>query len=219
MKFLIIILILSVSQKGFSRIKRIDEKEIDLAKPFRVYMTSGRSTILEFPCEINHTVLGLEEDINLKTGPDNKKTITLWLTSPSVQPTNLTVKCDEEYYVFDIIPNNNNHQDFINIVDTFDSRTEKSLKLIASSDKVAKSENKIRSEESEFEINEKDLMYEVESSQKRFNHSNKDDQILEALNKNSKPRKFIKTITSDELMAEISQSKSKIKSKKEREAL
>ena len=219
MKFLITILILLLSQNGFSKIKRIDEKEIDLAKPFRIYMTSGRSTILEFPCEINHTVLGLEEDIKLKTGPDNKKTVTLWLTNPSVQPTNLTVKCDEEYYVFDIIPNNYNHQDYINIVDAFDSRSERSLKLIASSDNLVNHSRNRNIDESEFEVDEKDFMYEIGSSQKIAHRQVNDDQILKALNKNSKPKRFLKTITSEELMAEIRKSQSKIKNKNEREAL
>ena len=206
MRYLIVLFLFLYSQASFSKIKRIDEKEIDLSKPFRIYMTSGRSTILEFPCEINHTVLGLEEEIKLKTGPDNKRTLALWLMSPSVQPTNLTVKCDEEYYVFDIIPNNHNHQDFIDIVDAYDSRTHRELKLIASS-KAKTREIK----NSEFEVNEGDLLYEIKKSKKSQKKIN-DDLILKALNKNSKPKKYVRTITTKELIEEMEKTK---KSEKE----
>ena len=159
-------------------------------------MTAGRSTILEFPCEVNHTVLGLEEEIKLQTGPDNKKTVTLWLNSPVVQPTNLVAKCSDEYYVFDIIPNKYNHQDFVDIVDAFDSRTETKLELIASSANPPA----IKTDQSEgFEINESDLLGEI----KKSSDPTPQELILKALNKNSKPKRYIRTVTQEEFEAEV----------------
>lgn len=202
MKYSLFLMIFLFSFSTFSKVKRIDEKEMDLSKPFRIFMTSGRSTILEFPCEINHTVLGLEEEIKLKTGPDNKKTVALWLMNSQVQPTNLTVKCDEEYYVFDIVPNNHTHQDFINIVDAFDSRRSKKLELVAhSGDKTRRGPKSSR-----FEVRKKDLLHEITSSQKPGRRKKKkdlDDLVLERLNKNTKPRRLIKTLSSQEFFEEI----------------
>jgi hypothetical protein len=190
---------LAFSANLFAGIERISEKEIDLSKPFRVYMTSGRSTILEFPCEIGHTVLGLEEEIKLITGPDNKYTVVLWLMNPSVQPTNLTVKCGNEYYIFDIIPNNHTHQDFINIVDAFDSRSKDDLTLINSSSSLSSSKDALDEVDSEFEIKESDLL----ETRNSHEHEISEDEILNTLNLKSTPKSLVRTISNEDFMREL----------------
>ena len=166
-----------ISQIGFGKVKRISEKEVDLSKPHPIYMTAGRATLLDFPCDITPTILGLTNDITATIGPDNKNTMTLWVNSDGSQPTNMIVKCNDEVFVFDILPNRSNHQDYINIVDYYDGRFRKNRKLISSSwsKKVAKQPS-----------NRKLI---ASSSQKRVKP--KDDPVLRILNKNRKPKKLI----------------------------
>lgn len=137
-KWLIIYCVLGalffISPKVFAKqIDRILETEVDLSKPYIIYMTPGRSTLVELPCDISHTILGLTGDVKVTIGPDSLKNMSLWLSEDGSQATNVTVKCDDEVFVFDIYPNKYNHQDYINVTHYFDGRRSQNRKLVSSS--------------------------------------------------------------------------------------
>lgn len=113
-----VLLVLNLSF-GFAKVSRISEEEVDLSKTKLIYMTPGRSTLIDMPCEISHSLLGLNQDIKIVIGPDDKNTFTLWVMSAQSQPTNLTVRCGGEVFVFDIFPNRHNHQDYIKVMDYY----------------------------------------------------------------------------------------------------
>jgi len=114
-------------------VERISETEMDLSKPMLLHITSGRSTIIEFPCEVSHAVLGLEGDIKVKIGPDSKKSLIVWLLRKGALSTNLTVKCKGRFFVFDIYPNSVNHQDIVRIKRSFKGAKGEVRNLVASS--------------------------------------------------------------------------------------
>ncbi len=173
-------MILLISTKpSLAEVSRISDKEFDLSKPQIVYMTPGRSTVVDFPCEISHSILGLTHDVKVRIGPDSKTTMTLWISSEQSQPTNLTVKCDDEIYVFDIYPNNFNHQDYVKIVDSFDGRTKAKRALVSSSSR-------------DLRKNEKDDKKLIAQSKTLKNVSNNfDSQILGRLNVKKKTKKLL----------------------------
>lgn len=104
---------------SFAKVSRISEQEVDLRKTKLIYMTPGRSTLVDMPCEISHSLLGLDQDIKIKIGPDDKNTFTLWITGEKSEPTNLTLRCGGEVFVFDILPNKHTHQDYIQVIDYY----------------------------------------------------------------------------------------------------
>ena len=128
---IILSLILLVSAKT----PRISEIEFDLSKPYLIYMSAGRSSVMDFPCDIQHAVLGLHNDIKLDFAPDSPRTLHLWLSHDFSQPTNLVVRCDKKVFVFDIKPSRSNHQDYVNITDYYAEKPEitKTIRLISSS--------------------------------------------------------------------------------------
>ena len=114
-------------------VDRISETEMDLSKPMLLHITPGRSTIIQFPWEVNHAVLGLEGDIKVKIGPDSKKSLIVWSLRKGAQSTNLTVKCKGRFFVFDIYPNSVNHQDIVRIKRSFEGGKKEVRNLVASS--------------------------------------------------------------------------------------
>lgn len=177
----IIMLQFVVAFNSFAGVKRISETEMDRSRPNLIYMTPGRSTLLDFPCEISHAILGLTNDIKMTIGPDSKKTMSLWLSSDQSQPTNLTVKCDSEIYVFDIYPNSNNHQDYLNIIDSYDKRVQKNRKLISSSESARKKRPR-----------EKKKLISSSKSYNRVKKVGLETRILKELNKNQAKRELLK---------------------------
>lgn len=128
-------IILSLIAIAFSKTDRISEIEFNLSKPHLIYMTAGRSSVMDFPCDVHHAVLGLHNDIKVEIGPDSPRTLNLWLSHDFSQPTNLVIRCDKKVFVFDIKPSRTTHQDYINITDFYESSVNsfKTMKLIATS--------------------------------------------------------------------------------------
>lgn len=122
-----LILMMSVSL-SFS-VDRISEQNFDLKKTKRIYMTAGRASVLDFPCDIHTTVSGLHDDIKWEIGPEKSNHLVLWLSDETSEPTNLIVRCEERVFVFDVLPSESNHQDYVKINKAFkySSNTRKSL--------------------------------------------------------------------------------------------
>lgn len=158
---------------------RISEVSHDLSKTSTIKMTVGRSTVVDFPCEISHATLGLTDDIKIKVGPDSKKTMTIWLSGASSQPTNLSVKCEGEMYIFDILPSTRSHQDYIVITDSFDQRRRSHKKLVASSLSNSKPLSRVKGK------------LVASSAIPETQPSTRSDHILQRLNRGKSARKLI----------------------------
>ena len=187
-----------------ARVKRVTQENIDLSKPHRIFMTVGRTTMIDFPCEITPTIVGLTEDIKLTIGPDSKRTMSLWIGSEESQPTNMIVKCEGAVFVFDIIPNRENHQDYIDITNYFDGREKRNRRLISTSARPkARKElrRKLVDASSDVPTVQKTSRRLIDSSKKRKIRQHRrtqrlsldDQEILRALNRKKTKRKLIST--------------------------
>ena len=123
-----LIILITIFFSADAKIKRISDQEMDLTRVRLIYMTPGRSTLVDMPCDISHSIIGLDEDIKITIGPEKKSTMSIWMSSDRSQPTNLTVRCGGEVFVFDLYPNKVSHQDYINIVDYYYEKEASSLK-------------------------------------------------------------------------------------------
>jgi|GEM_PF-2414734 len=167
-----------LSQTAIGKVDRISEQSMDLSKPMKIRMTPGRSSVLEFPCKISHTILGLDGDVKTTIGPDNKESMALWLSGEASKPTNIIVKCEGQIFVFDIVPTKHSHQDYVVIEDVFDSRRRRSRKLIDSSSRASA----LKAEPTKLKL--------IASSSDKVAEPIQD-QVLKALNKRSKTKKLI----------------------------
>jgi len=170
-----LVFFLTTSSEAGTKVARISEPDMDISKPMVIRMTAGRATVVDFPCEVLPTILGLTNDIVAKVGPDSLKTLTLWVHSDVSQSTNMIVKCEGEVFVFDILPNRQNHQDYINIQHSYDGRRRATRTLIASSKtRIKPTKRKL-----------------IASSKDASSPEWKKELILEALNRDSHPKKLI----------------------------
>lgn len=99
--------------------ERISAIYFDHGKVARLYLYPGRTTLLDFPCEVTKAVPGPASDIETVLGATDKSELDVWLKSGASQPTNLTVRCSKDVFVFDVIPSRATHQDYVQIVGSF----------------------------------------------------------------------------------------------------
>lgn len=142
----LIFFIFSLSAQA--KVDRISDIEFDISKPQPLYMAPGRSTVVDFPCEIEHTILGLHNDIRVEVGPNSSKSIIIWLSNDFSQSTNLIIRCDRKVFVLDVIPSVNTHQDYLRVVDYLDQRN----LIFINKELISNSKNSNKS--SKFEIKE-----------------------------------------------------------------
>ncbi len=102
--------LIGFSSYGFKRVNRVILKE-DSA--LRIYLSAGRISVLQVPCEINKVLVGSPNDLSVSMG---KKEIHLLLKKWKSQPTNLLVKCKKSYLIFDIVPSKITHNDLVEVL-------------------------------------------------------------------------------------------------------
>ena len=104
------------SKKG----SRIGSLLFDHSKVYTLELHVGRVSLIHFPCLIKKATLGSPQDITAAPSLKDKKELFLWLKTEKAKPTNLIVNCVKNTFVFDIKPSKFNHQDYLNIVLSFE---------------------------------------------------------------------------------------------------
>lgn len=105
----------------FSKYDRIQETSVDLSKPIPIYLSTGRSSLLDFPCSIISATAGPGRDVETHIGRTNPKEIHIYLRSSNSQNTNMIVRCDKAVFIFDIFPSKTSHQDYLKIASFYGS--------------------------------------------------------------------------------------------------
>lgn len=100
---------------GHAEVKRISSSYKDLSKSQKIYLHAGLISVLEFPQNIIEVRLGNPKSIKAQISQVSNRELTLYLNQQTVEPTNLIVKSDKRFYVFDIIPSKSSHQDYVKI--------------------------------------------------------------------------------------------------------
>ena len=80
-----------------------------------IYLTPGRSAVIDFPCAVTKASGGTGGDLHTTLATSLGNEVDLSLDSAASRPTSLIVRCKERVFVFDIIPSKNTHQEYIKI--------------------------------------------------------------------------------------------------------
>ncbi len=99
--------------------QRILSQFFDLSKNKKLYLYSGRVSLIEFPCAVEKIILGSANDLKVHRDKNSPKELYLWLESPKAQSSNLIVKCDQRFFIFDVYANRASHQDYLKILSGF----------------------------------------------------------------------------------------------------
>lgn len=113
--FKIIALISVVSSVVLADVKRISSVYKDLGQSQKIYLHAGLISVVEFPQSILEVRLGNPKSIKAQLSQVSPRELTLYLSQQAVEPTNLIVKSEKRFYIFDIIPSKASHQDYVKI--------------------------------------------------------------------------------------------------------
>lgn len=106
---------------AFAQTDRISTVSHDLAHVDKIYVAAGLVSVLEFPQNIIEVRVGDLSSVKAIISQVSPKELTIYLSSSASKATNIVVRAEKKIYVFDIVPNNSNHQDYVKIRSTFGS--------------------------------------------------------------------------------------------------
>ncbi|MFZ3229922.1 MAG: hypothetical protein WA160_06945 [Pseudobdellovibrio sp.] len=101
---------------------RIEATHINRLEPHKIFMTFGRSTVIVMPCNVVSFSDGPTKDIQALLNERDSKMLEVWFLKNSPEPQELKVFCQDEKYVFDIMPNKYTHQSIFEVTHSFRSR-------------------------------------------------------------------------------------------------
>lgn len=80
-----------------------------------IYLTPGRSSVIDFPCQVTKASAGTGGDIHVSLATSVANEIDLALDNSFSHSTSLIVRCKEMVFVLDIIPSKTTHQEYVMI--------------------------------------------------------------------------------------------------------
>ena len=107
-------------------------------KTQKIHLYPNRVSLIQFPCAVQKTISGSSLDLNVRIDNNTPQELYLWLKSAKAEPTNLIVKCQEKFFIFDIYAQKHSHQDYIKILSGFQSPKLKLKKIDGSGKKARK---------------------------------------------------------------------------------
>lgn len=121
MKFLSFITIITMSFKILA-VERIENKIINRSNANEIYMTYGRSTVFIFPCNVMSFSDGPTHDIQGILNERNSRMLEIWFSKNNPETQELKVFCQDQNFVFDILPNSRIHQSIFEVDKSYRSR-------------------------------------------------------------------------------------------------
>lgn len=113
--FKLTLTLLCLSSIGYAEVKRISSIYKDLSQSQKIYLHAGLISVLEFPQNILEVRLGNPKSVKAQLSQVSPRELTLFLSQQAVEPTNLIIKSEKRFYIFDIIPSKTSHQDYVKI--------------------------------------------------------------------------------------------------------
>ena len=127
--FLVFFLLIDVSKAEIDRISSIYK---DLGKVEKIYLHAGLISVVEFPNPITEVRLGNTRSLKAEISSVSPKELTLFLSAQNVAPTNLIVRSNHRIYVFDVVPSNSSHQDYVKISGGYGSPRNREMRVLQS---------------------------------------------------------------------------------------
>lgn len=89
--------------------RRIRVVDHDLSEVSKIYVSFGRASYVEMPCEIDSFIKSPTNDYQVAfVKEDLPESFTLWLRDSNSQPSSLLVLCsNKEVFAFDVVPRKN----------------------------------------------------------------------------------------------------------------
>lgn len=94
---------------------RISSSNHNLSAVDKIYVSAGLVSVLEFPQNIIEVRVGDISSVKAIISQTSPKELTIYLSNSQAKASNLIVRSEKKVYVFDIVPSNNNHQDYVKI--------------------------------------------------------------------------------------------------------
>ncbi|MBC7457828.1 MAG: hypothetical protein H7235_06090 [Bdellovibrionaceae bacterium] len=107
----------------FAGTPRIESKYVSAGESSKIYLKPGLVSVLEFPYPILEVRIGNPAELKGAISQVSPKEITLYLKSSHSRITNLIVRSDKKLFIFDVIPSESQHQDYVRISGSLGSIT------------------------------------------------------------------------------------------------
>jgi hypothetical protein len=101
---MIIVCLYSGNSVAYGAVNRISSVYKNLGQSQKIYLHAGLISVIEFPQNIIEVRLGNHKSLKAQLSQVSPRELTLYLSQQAVEPTNLIVKSEKRFYVFDIIP-------------------------------------------------------------------------------------------------------------------
>lgn len=101
--------------QSLENIPRVSVQTYTQGTVMPIYLTPGKSSVIDFPCQVTKASQGTGEDIHAVLATSINNEVDLFLNSSASQTTSLIVRCKEVVFVFDIVPTHKTHQEYIKI--------------------------------------------------------------------------------------------------------
>jgi hypothetical protein len=98
---------------------RLESKYVNIAESSQIYIKPGLINVLELPQNIIEVRIGNPNELKAIISQVSPRELTLYFKHSNVSATNLIVRSDRKTYVFDIIPSNSKHQDYVKVSGSF----------------------------------------------------------------------------------------------------
>lgn len=116
---------------SFAEVARVSSTQTDLSKVQKIYLSPGLVSLIEFPSNIVEVRIGNPESVKAIISQASPKELTLLLTHHGSTPSNLIVRAEKRVFIFDLVPSQSLHQDFIKVRGAFGSPTsDQNLKVV-----------------------------------------------------------------------------------------
>lgn len=104
---------------SFAEVHRVSSTQTDLSKVQKIYLSPGLVSLIEFPSNIVEVRVGNPESVKAIISQASPKELTLLLNHQNSVPSNLIVRAEKRVFIFDLVPSQTQHQDFIKVSGAF----------------------------------------------------------------------------------------------------
>jgi hypothetical protein len=110
-----IFLLSAIESIASDKVPRISVQTYHQGTVMKIYLSPGRSSVVDFPCQVTKASGGTGGDLHVTLATSIGNEVDLALDSSVSHSTSLIVRCKENVFVFDVIPSKVNHQNYIKI--------------------------------------------------------------------------------------------------------
>lgn len=98
-----------------AQVNRVESNFHDISSASKIYLRPGLVSVLEFPDSVSEVRVGNPGVVKVLISQVSPRELTVYFKGSKAQPTNLIVKANKKVFLFDLIPSNTNHQDYLKI--------------------------------------------------------------------------------------------------------